>query len=352
MAKKKSKKSAQKQAEDTSAPGTPKAAPAAVVEDVVPDIAEPEPPTLEAQTVESTPADQTETTAEVPDAKLDGPGQEPILEQTPQDLTDPEAPSHEEINGAEADVTKDEKATGSNEEPAEEVEATSTKDTNNDPSPNDGPDDTAVDDLTVPVEQSDESASKLVDEDKAQIEHDAITESTAKDDTEAISAPVEEPPASVSEPLPEAEQDPVDPQQDAETTEVTHNDANNGHEDVNIAATSEPPSALEEPLEEPQSTIEAVAEPAPEIAQPKPTREIVTEPQESTLDDDWAPISKKGKKTKKDKKKKQDSATGSTDEAKLASAPNPLKAEIIANEVAEKRAGRHDSSDCVHYQDR
>jgi hypothetical protein len=339
MAKKKSKKSAQKQTEDISAPETPKPAPATVVEDVVPDTAEPEPPTLEAQSVESTPADQIDTTAEVPDAKIDEPVQEPISEQTPQDLTDPEALSYEEPNGAEADVIKDEEATVSIEEPAEEVEAASTKDTVND--------------------LSDESASKLVDEDKAQVEHDTITESTAKDDTEATSAPVdeplasvEEPTASVEEPLPEAEQNPADTQQDAEITEATHNDASNGHMDANVAATSELSPVSREPLEEPQSTIEAVAEPPPETAQPEPTREIATEPQEFTLDDDWAPISKKGKKTKKDKKKKQDSATGAIDKPKLASAPEPLKADIVADEVAEKRTGRHDASGCVHYQDR
>jgi hypothetical protein len=359
MAKKKSKKSAQKQTEDTSAPETPKPAPATVVEDVVPDTAEPEPPTLEAQSVESTPADQIDTTAEVPDAKIDEPVQEPISEQTPQDLTDPEALSYEEPNGAEADVIKDEEATVSIEEPAEEVEAASTKDTVNDLSPTDGHEDPAADTLTVPVEQSDESASKLVDEDKAQVKHDTITESTAKDDTEATSAPVdeplasvEEPTASVEEPLPEAEQNPADTQQDAEITEATHNDASNGHMDANVAATSELSPVSREPLEEPQSTIEAVAEPPPETAQPEPTREIATEPQEFTLDDDWAPISKKGKKTKKDKKKKQDSATGAIDKPKLASAPEPLKADIVADEVAEKRTGRHDASGCVHYQDR
>ena len=71
MAKKKGKKNAQKQVEVTSAPGSPKLAPAPAVEEPVPEVAEDLEPATETPAVEPTPDEESQTTAEVLDAKID-----------------------------------------------------------------------------------------------------------------------------------------------------------------------------------------------------------------------------------------------------------------------------------------
>ena len=328
MAKKKGKKNAQKQVEVTSAPGSPKPAPAPAVEEPVPEVTEPFEP--ETPAVRPIPDEQPELTTEVLEAEIDEAIEGPTSEPTTQEAADLEVPPSEEQKLAEVSSPKDEAITEPSAEPVTEAEAPATDETTN---PADEPKKEVVKTTTEPVEQPEEAAikpSEPAEDTAVAVEPEAVAEHAAKPEIEATKAPVEEQPALASEVPAEAEQSSAAEQQDAEAPEITQEDGVNGHVEPAVVV----PSKLLPAAEEPQPTVQPTEEAPAELAQQVPTEAALAEPQESVVEDHWAALPKKGKKNRKDKKKQAVTPGTVNEVVETPSVPEPPKAEPVAESEA------------------
>lgn len=345
MAKKKSKKNVPKQAEVTSTPGSPKQAPTPVVEEEdVPDIAGSDPPVPEAQAAESSPGEQLDAATGATMPKVDTAIEGPTSEPSTTELTADGIPTSEEQTLPSTSPEKDEAATEEVAGSAAEVEVPTLEDAvslSHDPTSLG--EDAATEDV---ITQIDDIGSKPIEADVSASKPQEASEPAPKSETEAVSAQNDEASAKPSVVIDEsavAETDSATEQLGAEESKIAHINGINGHVEATGDHPSELSSVAAEPLEEPRSTIETAVEPPNKTEEQGLDKHITADFQESAADDEWAPISKKGKKAKKDKKKKQTATSGPVSEAvEQPTATSLPEAELTDKQLEKEQQGKSD----------
>lgn len=347
MAKKKVKKNAQKTVSATSPPESPKPAPAPAVK-AISEVTEP----LHLPAVESLPDEQPESTIAPPKAEIDGAG--PTSESTTQEANDLKVQPSEEHEVASPRDSVIEPI----EEPSTEAETPAVEEAVNDSDVSTASEEVEAEATTAPVEQPGEKnitepsepaggtdaaiEPEATIEPETTIKPEEVAESTVRVEAEAASAPVEELPIPTLEQPVEPEQSAAAEHQDAEVPEIVHDEDVPSHVEPAVAASLEPLSVAEEPLEEPQPTATSTEAIPDETVQPPSTEVAVAETQEVDADDDWIVTPEKVKKNKKDEEAKQQ-ALASDITNKVEDKP----VEVVEPEVeqlVEERKGKHDNA--------